>query len=561
MSDGGAREGARGRPKERIETGEMRAIGREDRGGQNGKASPEKGRTAGRNLTIFKSLVLAVLVVITFYGTLNRGLAGVERWLPVAAAILGLVFITLFVADYFADVPRIAWVLVGLLVVLVAVKGLSLTWSIGRAETVQELLRSSVYLSAFALAAASLSSWRLVGPLVDGMNLTAGAVAGYGVLQKVNPVEYPSNSTDGIRVGSTLEYANTVAVVLGMGIALGLARMTQLRNPVARGLYAALILVFGAILYLTFSRGGMLSLAAGLVVLFAVSGRRLEMFGSLLLISGPLAWLVWRVQGLDTFFEYVSEEVPRAADGATFRNYFIVAAIQAFLLQTIYAFLVGRYELAPALRRSLGVAAVVAVLVGVGALGFMVYGGQQGSDELLGAFSRKVEDTDDVRGRLTSLSSNSRSSYWRVAWEEWKEHPLTGTGAGTFQYTWLENRPGFGGVKQVHNVYLEQGTETGIVAFLALGGFAALLLGYAVQAAWRMRSGEAGERKVLLAGLTAATTVYLVSSALEWHWYIPPSTIYFFILAGVTIRLAARPEGPLSSGYQGEELRGRAGGD
>lgn len=539
----------------------MRAVGREDSRGQNGNASPEKGRTAGRNLTIFKSLVLAVLVVITFYGMLNRGLVGVERWLPVAAAILGLVFITLFVADYFADVPRIAWVLVGLLVVLVAVKGLSLTWSIGRTETVQELLRSSVYLAAFALAAASLSSWRLLGPFVDGMNLTAGVVAGYGVLQKVNPVEYPSNSTDGIRVGSTLEYANTVAVVLGMGIALGLSRMTQLRNPVVRGLYAALILVFGAILYLTFSRGGMLSLAAGLVVLFAVSGRRLEMFGSLLLIVGPLGWLVWRVQGLDTFFEYVSEEAPRAADGATFRNYLIVAAIQAFLLQAVYVFLVGRYELAPILRRSLGVAAAVVVLVGAGAFAFVVYGGQQGSDELLGAFSRKVEDTDDVRDRLTSLSSNSRSNYWRVAWEEWKEHPLTGTGAGTFQYTWLENRPGFGGVKQVHNVYLEQGTETGIVAFLALGGFAALLIGYAARATWQTRSDEFGERRVLLAGLTAAATVYLVSSALEWHWYIPPSTIYFFILAGVTIRLAARPEGPLSNRYQGEELRGRASGD
>jgi hypothetical protein len=34
--------------------------------------------------------------------------------------------------------------------------------------------------------------------------------------------------------------------------------------------------------------------------------------------------------------------------------------------------------------------------------------------------------------------------------------------------------------------------------------------------------------------------VYLVSSALEWHWYIPPSTIYFFILAGVAVKLTAR---------------------
>jgi len=401
-----------------------------------------------------------------------------------------------------------------------------------------------MYLVAFALAAASLSSWRLVGSFVDGMSLIAGAVAGYGVLQKVNPVEYSSNTPDGIRVGSTLEYANTVAVVLGMGIALGLGRMTHLKNPIARGLYAALILVFGTVLYLTFSRGGMLSLAVGLVVLFAVGGRRLEMFGSLLLVSGPLLWLVWQVQGLDTFFGYVSEEAPRAADGLAFRNYLIVAVIQAFLLQAIYAFLVGRYELMPTMRRVIGAAAIVVVLAGAGTLGYVIYGEQEGSKEVLGAFARNSEGTQDVQERLTSLSSNSRSTYWRVAWDEWKERPLMGTGAGTFQYTWLENRPRFGGVRQVHNVYLEQGTETGVVAFVALSGFAVILLAYTMWATFRASPGEVGERKVLLAGLTGAVAVYLFSSALEWHWYIPPSTIYFFILAGVAVKLATRTRRP-----------------
>jgi len=269
------------------------------------------------------------------------------------------------------------------------------------------------------------------------------------------------------------------------------------------------------------------------------------MFANLLLVLVPLVWLAWQVQGLGTFFDFANDESLRAAEGLAFQNYLIIAVVQAFLLQTIYAFLVERYELAPALRRVLGVAAVVAVLAGVGVLGFVVLGEHRGSDEILGALTSKVEDKDDVRDRLTSLSSNSRSAYWRVAWDEWKEHPFTGTGAGTFMYTWLENRPGFAGVKQVHNVYLEQGTETGIVAFLALVGFAVLLGGYAAWATWR----ATGKRKVLLAGLTGAVVVYLVSSALEWHWYIPPSTIYFFILAGVTVRLAARtgeslPDGP-----------------
>ncbi len=504
------------------------------------KDLPEKGRTAGRTLTIFKSLVLAILMAITLYGMLNRGLAGGERWLPVAVSILGMVLITLFIADYFADMPRVVWALAGFLVLLVAVKGLSLTWSISRTETVMELLRSSMYLAVFALAAASMSSWRIVGPFVDGMNLIAGAVAGYGVLQKVSPIEYPANTPDGVRVGSTLEYANTVAVVLGMGIALALGRVTHLKNPLVRGLYAALILVFGAILYLTFSRGGMLALAAGLVVLFAVGERRLQMFANLLLILAPLAWLVWQVQGLESFFGYVSDESLLTADGSAFRTYLMVAVFVAFVLQALYAILVERYELALTLRRTLGIAAVFAVLAGVGALGVVVLGEQRGSEEVLGAFTRKVEDTEDVRNRLTSLSSNSRSNYWRVAWDEWKEHSLTGTGAGTFLYTWQENRPGFGGVRQVHNVYLEQGTETGIVAFLALVSFAGLLTVYTMWATWR----ASGERRLLLSGLTAAVVVYLVSSALEWHWYIPPSTIYFFILAGVAIKLAARAKRP-----------------
>src|ERR671926_194761 len=109
----------------------MPAVGRI--GEDSREASPpEKGRTADRNLTIFKSLVLAALMAVTLYGMLDRGLFGIERWMPVAVSILGLLFIALFIADYFVDVSRVAWVLVGLLAALVAVKGLSLTWSISQ---------------------------------------------------------------------------------------------------------------------------------------------------------------------------------------------------------------------------------------------------------------------------------------------------------------------------------------------------------------------------------------------------------------------------------------------
>ena len=508
----------------------------------NGKTSRQegKGQRTGRRLSIFKTVFLVALMVITGYGMLNRGLYFEELWVPVAAAILGFVFVSLFVGGFYRDVPRVGWVLVGLMAVLVAVKGLSMIWTISPPETVRELLRSSMYLAAFVVALATAASRRLIGPFMDGMNLIVFAVAGYGVLQKINPVEYNPSTRDGVRIGSTLEYANTAAVVLGMGIVLGLARMTQLRQAVYRGLYAAALLIFSPALYFTFSRGGMLALGLALVGLFVLSGNRLQMFANLLLLSGPLAWLVWQAQGHENLFALEIPPGQRLADGTALRTDLIVALVAAFLLQAVYAALVERYDLVPTVRRVLGVAAVAAVLVGFGALTYVVLNEQLESGGITSAFIEGLgaKKDKDVNERLTSLSSNNRSAYWSVAWEEWKEHPLTGTGAGTFHYTWLENRPGDSSVRQVHNVYLEQGTETGAFAFLALSGFAALLGLYLVWSTWK----ASGERRLLLAGLTAAVGLYLLHSALEWHWYITSSTLFFFVLAGVATKFASRKD-------------------
>ncbi len=153
--------------------------------------------------------------------------------------------------------------------------------------------------------------------------------------------------------------------------------------------------------------------------------------------------------------------------------------------------------------------------------------------------------TGSAGERLVSLGVGFRADYWRVGWDAWMENPLTGTGAGTFQYTWLEARQGVQGVKQVHNLYLEQGTETGIFAFLALMAFVVLLLFYLVRAARRYRPER--EARLLLSGLVAALSVYLISSVFEWHWYLPGSTLFFFVLAAAAVRLVGPPDPPKSA--------------
>ncbi len=498
-----------------------------------------KTRRTGRRLVIFKALVLVALLTLTVYGMLNSGLYREELWLPVAAGILGLLLVTLFVGGYYRDVPWAGWILVAILALLVGIKGLSLLWTISDNLTVLELLRSSMYLALFVLMLGALSSSRQVSPLIDAAVLISAAIAGYGLMQKIDPLSYLATTPDATRIGSTLEYANTTAMIVGLGIVLALARMSEMKSPLGRGVYAALVVLFAIALYLTLSRGGIISLGAGLFTVFVLGGNRLQTFVNLALVSAPVAWLIYQVQDLETLFRESVTESQQLINGASLRTDLLFAMAAAFLLQAIYAVLVGRYELVPGARKILGAIVLVGVLF-LGGVGLYLANDQLLAGSFSDAVTGRLQESESANERLTSLSSNSRSQYWQVAWQEWKQHPFLGTGAGTFQFTWLEDRPGYGGVKQVHNVYLEQGTETGVFAFLALTGFAVLLVAYTARATWR--SEPLGNRRILLSGLTGALVLYLFSSALEWHWYIPASTLIFFILAAITVKLAARED-------------------
>ena len=513
---------------------------RESFSGTERKEDRDKHRRPGRLLAVFKGLVMLALLVVTAYGMLNAGLYRDELWLPVAAGILVVLFVTLFVRGFYWELPTVGILLVGLLAALVAVKGLSMVWTISETETIKETLRSSMYLATFLLTLAVLTSGRQVGPIIDVSVIMVAAVAGYGFLQKISPIEYPVRSLDGVRMDSTLQYSNTTAVVLGMGVVLALARMGTLRNFAMRGLYAAITLSLFIALYLTVSRGGIGSLGIGLIVLFVLGSGRLRMLTDLLLLSLPGAWLWWQMQSLPGLLGTGVLRQQKIADGTAFRNDLIVALLVAFALQAAFTLLANRYEPGAAARQRLGILVVAGGVLALVIGAFVVTGSYGGPGQ---AFTRLLGDPNEsgnVGQRLASLDVSARGAYWSVAWEAWRERPLTGTGAGTFQYTWLEDRPGFKGVKQVHNVYLEQGTETGVFAFLSFVGFVAVLVGYTVRAAWR--SGPQGEHRLLLAGLCSALVVYLVSSAAEWHWYLPASTLFFFILAAVAVKFASRED-------------------
>jgi len=79
----------------------------------------------------------------------------------------------------------------------------------------------------------------------------------------------------------------------------------------------------------------------------------------------------------------------------------------------------------------------------------------------------------EVGQRLLSFSGSSRSDYWSVAWDDFVDHPLLGSGAGSYQREWLEHRPADLPARDAHSLYLEALAELGPVGLLLLLGIAA----------------------------------------------------------------------------------------
>jgi hypothetical protein len=125
----------------------------------------------------------------------------------------------------------------------------------------------------------------------------------------------------------------------------------------------------------------------------------------------------------------------------------------------------------------------------------------------------------------------------RVAISSFDAHPLGGTGAGTFEFTWNQQgtEPEF--VRDTHNIWLENMAELGIfgLALIVTVSVAAIALGLSVRRRAR-RSMTAG----LSAALLSVFVVYLLHATVDWMWEVTGVTV--LALAGVGI-LAARLDG------------------
>jgi len=427
------------------------------------------------------------------------------------------------------------WALPAVLAALAAWVWLSLAWSTDTSQTVQEGERMLLYVAAPACLLL-LGRRSDVEGVLAGLGVAITAICVYGLAVRLlapGRVAYQVPSADpqaSFRLARPLGYANALALFAAMGILVAVGFALRGRGLVARALGSAALVVLAPTLYFTYGRGAWLALAAGLAGFVALEHERLEaLAGTLALAVAPAAavLLASRTHPLTT---QPGSFAAARHDGRLVAGAIIVLIAVAALVPVGLDRMRRRISLGPSTRRALfGVAAVVAIAVVVA--GLVRAGGPEAAvRRAYHSFTAPAPlvKTNESR-RLFSLSGNSRSEYWHVAWREVKDHPWLGGGAGSFQRFWLRHRRLGLPVLDAHSLYLETLAELGPVGL-------ALLLGALVTP---LVAVGAARRHPLTSGAFGAYLAFLVHAGIDWDWEMPAVTLAGLVCA-VALLLAAR---------------------
>lgn len=360
----------------------------------------------------------------------------------------------------------------------------SLVWTRSASLSVLELERLLVYILGLG-AAAVLVSARSARALVIGVYLATTAVSVWGVLSYLATREVAADVFQGSYLHRPMGYANAMAIVSVIALLLGLGIAAESLSRPVRVAAAVVLVPVAAALALTGSRAAWVALLVGGAATVAVARGRVRTLATwawALLV--PLGTIVV-VSATDlTSSRVAGSEADRLGERVLVALVGLCAlALVVALVATRAARLGLRWRLSHRLGLVLGVAAAAAAV-------------------LLGA------------GGMPDLAGD-RPVIWRVALSEFAEHPLLGSGAGTFEQVWLERRPIADSVQDAHSLVVETLSELGPFGVVLV----CLLLGAPLLWGARARA------RPLVPAATGAFAAYAVHAPVDWDWEMPAVTL------------------------------------
>ncbi len=334
------------------------------------------------------------------------------------------------------------------------------------------------------------------------------------------------------RLNSPLDYINGVATYLLAGLWPLIAVAERARNHLLRGLAAFGAVQLVVLTVLTQSRGAVVALVASTMLIMAiVPGRSVR------------AWVLFTVLGgiaicgpalrevVDTGADVLSISALRAVVWTGLLGGFVsgllVAAGSAFSATLDRGSPQTRYVRSVVSGAGLAVICVVLLggaIIGVGSRADQIR-------EQVDSFT-SLEETDG-ESRLTSGGGN-RYDYWRVAFKQFEENPLTGVGAGNYTKTYYLERRTSEDVQQAHSIQLQILGELGLVGGIALAAFVGAIFFGLWTTARGTPSSRGAEPALAVAG-GGTFLVWLFHTSVDWMHLLPGLTAIAICAAAVLL--------------------------
>jgi hypothetical protein len=411
----------------------------------------------------------------------------------------------------------------------------SVAWS-GTPNTVLEVERSLVYLAG-TLAVLFVVRRRAVPHLLGGVLTAIVLASAYGLATRLLPDRIGVfDSTAGSRLAEPLGYWNALGILAAMGSLLALGFAARARTPAVRALAAAAPVVLVPTLYFTFGRGPWIAFGVGIAAAVALDPRRLQLTTVLLLLApGPAlaVWLGSRSQALTRQQLEVSHAAVR--DGHRVALVILVLAALTAVALVALAYAERRIGTGMVVHRVYGLALVLALAAVLGGI-FVHYGGpatiaKRGYDAFKAPPVGISQPGANLNKRLFNLSGNGRYDLWRIAWRDYEDHPLLGSGAGTFERYWLQHRPFEGKARDAHSLYFETLAELGPLGLALLLAALAVPFGAAVRA----------RRHPLVPAAFGGYAAFVAHAGVDWDWEMTAVTLTG-LFCGAALLVAARRE-------------------
>jgi O-antigen ligase len=507
------------------------------------RASVLTQRSAGLSLrrtadpAALSSWLLAVALIV--YLGVRQGGYDVVTGSQVAIVAWWLILLLLVSGLIRAQLSRAGWVGLVLIAAYAAWTTLSLTWTESAQDTMTDVSQMLLYVALMALVLL-VRGREAIRFMLHGLAVGIVAIAVLALLSRLRfewfsvtavSVALPSSRN---RLSYPIEYWNALAALVAMGIPILLYSAGAARTLLARSAAAACLPLLALCAYLTASRGGVIEIAVGLALFIVLAPERLSKLATITVAGAGSALLVASADQRSALRHGLRDGL--AARQGDQLIVIAVAVVVGVGLLVAAITLIERHVERPRLlvisrRRltelSLGALAILlAAFFAAGGSGFVASKWKQfKSPASVSATSA------NAFARLQSSGGEGRYQYWQVAARTANAKPLTGSGANTFQYEWLQHGTRAGGfVIDAHSLYLQALGDLGYPGLVLISAFILWILGYGI---WRVVRTRDPAVRLMLAAATAGAFAFAFSAAIDWIWFIPVLPVAFFICAAV----------------------------